>query len=106
MGQRVYMSSQVDSNYWHTVPSTSSTTTIASLVKVIIDIMGLHTSRSLRYTVLVLLFTLPTAFSTALTAILNAHERACYYADVDGVGEKIGTSPVFIPLPKLPFVYS
>jgi len=30
---------------------------------------------------------------TALTAILNAHERSCYYADVDGVGEKIGTSP-------------
>lgn len=54
--------------------------------------MGLATRSSLRYTIFALLFFLPTAFGTALTAILNAHERACYYADVDGAGEKIGTS--------------
>ena len=30
--------------------------------------------------------------ATALTAILAGGERSCYYADVDGVGEKIGTS--------------
>jgi len=29
--------------------------------------------------------------ATALTAILAGSERSCYYADVDGVGEKIGT---------------
>lgn len=29
--------------------------------------------------------------ATALTALLNANERSCYYADVDGVGEKVGT---------------
>ncbi|WVR08080.1 hypothetical protein IAU60_005126 [Kwoniella sp. DSM 27419] len=28
--------------------------------------------------------------ATALTAMLAANERSCYYADVDGVGEKIG----------------
>lgn len=69
--------------------------------------MGLHTSRSLRYTVLALLFTLPTAFGTALTAILNAHERACYYADVDGVGEKIGQSwlPLFLDQESLGMVH-
>lgn len=48
--------------------------------------------RSLRYTILALLLTSPLALGTALTAILNAHERSCYYADVDGVGEKIGQS--------------
>jgi hypothetical protein len=53
--------------------------------------------RSLRYTILALLLTSPLALGTALTAILNAHERSCYYADVDGVGEKIGQStPGFI----------
>jgi hypothetical protein len=53
--------------------------------------------RSLRYTILALLLTSPIALGTALTAILNAHERSCYYADVDGVGEKIGQStPGFI----------
>ncbi|TXT12852.1 hypothetical protein VHUM_01253 [Vanrija humicola] len=30
------------------------------------------------------------ASATALTTLLNANGRACYYADVDGVGEKIG----------------
>ncbi|KAL1406432.1 hypothetical protein Q8F55_008131 [Vanrija albida] len=30
------------------------------------------------------------ASATALTTLLNANDRACYYADVDGVGEKIG----------------
>jgi hypothetical protein len=48
--------------------------------------------RSLRYTIIALLLTSPLVFGTALTAILNAHERSCYYADVDGVGEKIGPS--------------
>jgi hypothetical protein len=53
--------------------------------------------RSLRYMILALLLTSPLALGTALTAILNAHERSCYYADVDGVGEKIGQStPRFI----------
>ncbi|WWC95791.1 hypothetical protein V866_002657 [Kwoniella sp. B9012] len=28
--------------------------------------------------------------ATALTAMLGANERSCYYADVDGVGEKVG----------------
>lgn len=28
--------------------------------------------------------------ATALTAILAGGEKSCYYADVDGVGEKIG----------------
>jgi len=47
--------------------------------------------RSLRYTLLATLITSQLVLGTALTAILNAHERSCYYADVDGVGEKIGT---------------
>jgi hypothetical protein len=46
--------------------------------------------RSLRYTLLATLLTSHLVLGTALTAILNAHERSCYYADVDGVGEKIG----------------
>lgn len=54
--------------------------------------MALHTARSLRYTIFALLLTSRLAWATALTAILNAHERSCYYADVDGVGEKIGAS--------------
>ncbi len=29
--------------------------------------------------------------ATALTATIGASERSCYYADVDGVGEKVGT---------------
>jgi len=49
--------------------------------------------RSLRYTLIASLLTSHLALGTALTAILNAHERSCYYADVDGVGEKIGTYP-------------
>ena len=28
--------------------------------------------------------------ASALTAVLSSNERSCYYADVDGVGEKIG----------------
>lgn len=28
--------------------------------------------------------------ATALTALINANERNCYYADVDGAGEKVG----------------
>lgn len=28
--------------------------------------------------------------ATALTSILAANERSCYYADVDGIGEKVG----------------
>lgn len=28
--------------------------------------------------------------ATALTTTIGASERSCYYADVDGVGEKIG----------------
>lgn len=32
------------------------------------------------------------ANATALTSLLLAGEKACYYADVDGVGEKIGAS--------------
>jgi len=49
--------------------------------------------RSLRYTLIATLLTSHLVLGTALTAILNAHERSCYYADVDGVGEKIGTYP-------------
>lgn len=30
------------------------------------------------------------ARATALTAVLTGNERSCYYADVDGVGEKVG----------------
>ncbi|ODN98100.1 hypothetical protein I350_07742 [Cryptococcus amylolentus CBS 6273] len=30
--------------------------------------------------------------ATALTAMLGANERSCYYADVDGLGEKVGKS--------------
>lgn len=30
------------------------------------------------------------ASATALTTMLAANERSCYYADVDGVGEKVG----------------
>lgn len=30
------------------------------------------------------------AAATALTSTLAANDRACYYADVDGVGEKVG----------------
>lgn len=53
------------------------------------------------------LFLTPTTFllaaayvrATALTAILAGNERSCYYADVDGVGEKVGasSSPCAIP---------
>lgn len=32
----------------------------------------------------------PLVRGTALTAMLAGSERSCYYADVDGVGEKIG----------------
>lgn len=28
--------------------------------------------------------------ATALTAMLAANDRSCYYADVDGLGEKVG----------------
>ena len=31
--------------------------------------------------------------ATALTAMLAANERSCYYADVDGALEKVGKSP-------------
>jgi hypothetical protein len=62
----------------------------------------LHTTtmtilRSLRYTLIATLLTSHLVLGTALTAILNAHERSCYYADVDGVGEKIGMSPPSSP---------
>jgi hypothetical protein len=62
----------------------------------------LHTTtmtilRSLRYTLIATLLTSHLVLGTALTAILNAHERSCYYADVDGVGEKIGVSPPSSP---------
>jgi hypothetical protein len=30
------------------------------------------------------------ARATALTSLLLANEKTCFYADVDGVGEKIG----------------
>lgn len=30
------------------------------------------------------------ANATALTAVLTSNAKSCYYADVDGVGEKIG----------------
>jgi hypothetical protein len=53
--------------------------------------------RSLRYTLIATLLTSHLVLGTALTAILNAHERSCYYADVDGVGEKIGMSPPLSP---------
>lgn len=32
------------------------------------------------------------AHATALTTILKSGEKTCYYADVDGVGEKVGAS--------------
>lgn len=32
------------------------------------------------------------ARATALTTLLLANNRACFYADVDGIGEKIGAS--------------
>lgn len=40
-----------------------------------------------------LLLAAPYVRSTALTAMLNGNERSCYYADVDGAGEKVGESP-------------
>lgn len=40
------------------------------------------------------LFLLAGVNATALTTLLLAGEKTCYYADVDGVGEKIGTSAV------------
>ncbi|WVQ77726.1 hypothetical protein IAR50_007416 [Cryptococcus sp. DSM 104548] len=39
---------------------------------------------------LALLFTAWSVSATALTAMLGANERSCYYADVDGLGEKVG----------------
>jgi len=30
------------------------------------------------------------ARATALTSLLISNEKSCYYADVDGVGEKVG----------------
>ncbi len=33
--------------------------------------------------------------ATALTSMLAGNERSCYYADVDGLGEKVGESDVF-----------
>ncbi len=41
------------------------------------------------------------AHATALTTILKAGEKTCYYADVDGVGEKVRAS-LARPLPPLP----
>ncbi len=41
-------------------------------------------------TILTLLSLATTAYSTALTTILTANERLCFYADVDKSGEKIG----------------
>lgn len=35
------------------------------------------------------------ARATALTTLLLAGEKSCYYADVDGVGEKIGAYKLF-----------
>jgi hypothetical protein len=37
-----------------------------------------------------LLLAVPYVNATALTAMLGANEKSCYYADVDGVGEKVG----------------
>lgn len=67
--------------------------------------MSLQAAHSLRYTIFALLLSSRLTLGTALTAILNAHERSCYYADVDGAGEKIGAwlprrfggSPALIP---------
>lgn len=36
------------------------------------------------------LFLAGQAGATALTALLPANQRSCYYADVDGAGEKVG----------------
>ncbi len=41
-------------------------------------------------TVTALLLASTRAGATALTSMLAANERSCYYADVDGVGEKVG----------------
>jgi len=41
-------------------------------------------------TILALLGLATTAYSTALTTILTANERLCFYADIDKAGEKIG----------------
>ena len=32
----------------------------------------------------------PFSYGTALTAMIGSGERSCYYADVDGAGEKVG----------------
>jgi hypothetical protein len=41
-------------------------------------------------TTLTVLLAVPYVYATALTAMLGANEKSCYYADVDGVGEKVG----------------
>ena len=51
--------------------------------------------RSLRVPFLglvIFLFLPERVHATALTSILAGNERSCYYADVDGVGEKVGES--------------
>lgn len=48
----------------------------------------------LRSAVTALLLAAPYVQATALTAMLGANEKACYYADVDGVGEKVGMLPL------------
>jgi hypothetical protein len=45
----------------------------------------------LRSTLTALLLAAPYVHATALTSMLGANEKSCYYADVDGVGEKVGT---------------
>jgi hypothetical protein len=42
------------------------------------------------------------AHATALTTILKAGEKTCYYADVDGVGEKVGASGLLPSFPSHP----
>lgn len=49
-----------------------------------------HLCSSMLITPFVLALAAGYARATALTAILTGNERSCYYADVDGVGEKVG----------------
>jgi hypothetical protein len=44
----------------------------------------------LRTALTALILSIPYVQATALTAMLAGNEKSCYYADVDGVGEKVG----------------
>jgi hypothetical protein len=46
---------------------------------------------------LTLLALATTVYSTALSTLLTANERLCFYADVDKAGEKIGVRSLSRP---------